>query len=78
MINEMIAAEISAPLYQRYMTELHHNMPRERERGIYGRLDAHNEALKGRGSRLIYENEEENPLAPHARGNVRAPREGFE
>ena len=53
MINEMIAAEISETLYQRYMQELHHNMPRETERGIYGRLEAHNDALKAKGSRLL-------------------------
>lgn len=57
VINEMIAAEISEPLYQRYMTELHHNMPRESERGIFGRLEAHQSALAEKGSRLVYEGE---------------------
>lgn len=63
MVNEMIAAEISEALYQRFMHELHHNMPKEAERGIYGRLDAHNAALVEKGSRIVYEDEEENAIA---------------
>lgn len=62
MVNEMIAAEISEALYQRFMHELHHNMPKEAERGIYGRLDASNAALVEKGSRIVYEDEEENAI----------------
>lgn len=63
-INEMVAAEINETLYQRYMRELHHNMPRETERGIYGQLEAHNDALARKGSRLIMDSgSEENAFA---------------
>jgi hypothetical protein len=61
-INEMLAAEITQSLYQRYMTELHHNMPREQERGIRGQLDNYNEQLAAKGSKLVYEDEQENAL----------------
>lgn len=67
MINEMIAAEISERLYQVFMHELHHRMPREAERGIFGRLDEQAEDMARRGSKLLYEesgrglaNDEEN------------------
>lgn len=60
VINEMIAAEIPMALFQRYMTELHHTMPAEQERGIRGQLDAYNEQLAEKGSRLVYEDQQEN------------------
>lgn len=60
VINEMIAAEIPMSLFQRYMTELHDNMPREQERGIRGRLDGINEQMAEKGSRLVYEDQQEN------------------
>ncbi len=72
-INEMIAAELPMSLYQRYMTELHHNMPAEQERGIRGQLDAHNEALAEKGSRLVYEDQQENAFdkfGKHRRAEV--------
>lgn len=59
-INEMIAAELPERLYQLFMHELHHRMPREAERGIFGRLDEQAEDMARRGSRLVYEEQEEN------------------
>ena len=76
VINEMIAAELPERLYQMYMQELHHNMPREAERGIYGNLDAHNDALKEMGSRLVYEDQAENAFE-HIRRH-RAPPDSYE
>jgi hypothetical protein len=60
MINEMIAAELPERLHQLFMTELHHRMPREAERGIFGRLEEHQEDLARKGSRLVYEEGEDN------------------
>lgn len=62
VINEMLAAEITQALYQRYMTELHHNMPREQERGIRGQLELYGEQLAAHGSKLVYEDAEDNAL----------------
>lgn len=59
-INEMIAAELPERLYQLFMHELHHRMPREAERGIFGRLDEQAEDMARRGSRMVYEEKEEN------------------
>ena len=74
-INEMIAAEISMSLYQRYMRELHHVMPRETERGIYGRLEARNEELVSKGSRLLMEGEGEESGFHNFGAFVRPPKE---
>lgn len=71
-INEMVAAEVSESLYQRFAKETGHNMPRERERGIYGRLEAAADANKQRGAKLIYDEGEDNAFL-QMRGFVPAP-----
>lgn len=57
MINEMIAAEIDEGFYQLMMKELHHKMPQEAEAGIYGRIQAIEDELISKGSRLIDEDD---------------------
>lgn len=75
VINEMIAAELPDRLYQLFNTELHHNMPREAERGIFGRLDQHAEKLAEQGSKLLYETGEEENAFEHLRANNPRPKQ---
>lgn len=76
MINEMIAAELPEHLYQMFMRELHHNMPREAERGIFGRLDEYKDDLAHKGSRLLYEESDGNENAFEAlRANNPRPKQ---
>lgn len=52
-INEMVAARIPIRLYNRYMQELHHNLPLQDEMKLRAAMDSAKGALEARGSTIM-------------------------